>query len=327
MKELPLISVIVPVYKVEKYLDKCIQSIVDQTYRNLEIILVDDGSPDRSGEICDAWAEKDSRIRVIHKANGGSGAARNSGLEIARGELIGIVDSDDYIAPQMYAHLYSLMEGDVDIAECGIVETESDDQTLDDGSQFASGVYTADEAMLLHIRDERFRQTPPNKLYRNSAVKDIRFPVGTLIDDEFWTYRVIGNARKLAQTSCCMYAYRQQQSSAMHRPYSVRRLDGLKAKLERWEYLKMQFPALAAEAQKDLLMSCLYCAQGSLDALKGNELAQAWEILDDTMERIMPVTLTEEIPMKRKLLMYFAQKSLRKTAKVMNFLLKVHILT
>ena len=199
-----LISVIVPIYRVEKYLDNCIRSIVEQTYQNLEIILVDDGSPDRSGEICDEWAAKDCRIRVIHKENGGSGAARNSGLEIARGDLIGIVDSDDYIAPQMYEHLYSLMDGEVDIAECGIVETELDDQRLDDGSKFCASVYSVDEAMLLHIRDERFRQTPPNKLYRSSAVGDSRFPVGTLIDDEFWTYRVIGNARKLVQTSCCM---------------------------------------------------------------------------------------------------------------------------
>ena len=98
MTQLPLISVIVPVYKVENYLDCCVQSIVNQTYSNLEILLIDDGSPDASGAMCDAWAEKDSRIRVIHQENAGGGAARNAGLDAARGERIAFVDSDDYIA-------------------------------------------------------------------------------------------------------------------------------------------------------------------------------------------------------------------------------------
>ena len=95
MTQLPLISVIVPVYKVENYLDCCVQSIVNQTYSNLEIILIDDGSPDASGAMCDAWAEKDSRIRVIHQQNAGGGAARNAGVDAARGEIISMIDSDD----------------------------------------------------------------------------------------------------------------------------------------------------------------------------------------------------------------------------------------
>lgn len=327
MNDLPLISVVVPVYKVEKYLDKCIQSIVDQTYRNLEIILVDDGSPDRCGAICDEWAARDGRIKVIHKRNAGSGAARNSGLDIARGELIGMVDSDDYIAPQMYTHLYSLMEDDVDIAECTIQETEEDSLALDDGTAGEVRIFTTEEAMLAHIRDELFRQTPPNKLYRSHTVKDVRFPVGTLIDDEFWTYRAIGNARKLAHSSSCMYAYRQQQGSAMHRPYSIRRLDGLKAKLQRWNYLKEQMPQLAAEAQEDLLLSCLYGAQGSLESFCGQELECAREILQSTMAQILPVPVRSETPLKRKLLLFFAQRSLENTARVLNFLIKIHILT
>ena len=123
MKEMPLISVILPVYRVEKYLDRCLQSITGQTYRNLEIILVDDGSPDNSGAICDAWAEKDDRIRVIHKQNAGAGAARNTGLAVATGEIISMIDSDDYLEIHMYEHLMDLMTEDVDIAECDIYTT------------------------------------------------------------------------------------------------------------------------------------------------------------------------------------------------------------
>ena len=100
-----LISVIVPVYKVEPYLDKCVRSIVEQTYQNLEIILVDDGSPDNCGAICDAWAEKDSRIKVIHKENGGLSDARNAGMDVATGQWIAFVDSDDWIAEEMYESL------------------------------------------------------------------------------------------------------------------------------------------------------------------------------------------------------------------------------
>ena len=115
----PLISVIVPVYKVEKYLHRCVDSILAQTYTNLEIILIDDGSPDRSGEICDEYAAKDSRIRVIHQKNAGLGAARNAGLDVCSGEYIAFVDSDDYILPEMYGQmLVTAREHDVDICMC-----------------------------------------------------------------------------------------------------------------------------------------------------------------------------------------------------------------
>ena len=115
-----LITVIVPVYKVEKYLDRCVQSIVDQTYTNLEIILVDDGSPDNCPKMCDEWAKKDKRIKVIHKQNGGLSDARNAGLEKAKGKYVGFVDSDDYISPIMYEKLYKcIIDNQADMAMCG----------------------------------------------------------------------------------------------------------------------------------------------------------------------------------------------------------------
>lgn len=168
------ISVIVPVYKVEPYLDKCISSIVNQTYKNLEIILVDDGSPDNCPAMCDAWAEKDSRIRVLHQRNQGGGAARNAGLDLASGSLIAFVDSDDYIVPDMYAHLYTLLEQSVDIAECSYVEVVGDDAVFACGYETHS--YTVQEAMEEHIRDRVFRQLIWNKLYRRHVMDGIRFP-------------------------------------------------------------------------------------------------------------------------------------------------------
>ena len=122
----PLISVIVPIYNVEKYLDKCIESIVNQTYKNLEIILVDDGSPDNCPAMCDAWAEKDSRIKVVHKENGGAGSARNAGLDVSSGEYIGFVDGDDYIDSDFYETLINKSRnGYYDIVTCGFKTFES----------------------------------------------------------------------------------------------------------------------------------------------------------------------------------------------------------
>ena len=125
MNNQPLLSVIIPVYKVEKYLRRCLDSIVNQTYKNLEIILVDDGSPDNSGKICDEYAQNDKRIKVIHQKNKGQGAARNTGIIAANGELITFVDSDDWIENNTYEIMVSkLLQYELDIIKCAIVETD-----------------------------------------------------------------------------------------------------------------------------------------------------------------------------------------------------------
>ena len=327
MTDLPLISVVVPVYRVEKYLDHCIQSIAEQTYSNLEILLVDDGSPDGSGAICDRWAARDSRIRVFHKQNAGAGAARNTALDAARGEIITFVDSDDYLHPNMFSHLCGLMKDGVEIAECEIGITERDDLAMDDGTGAEILVCETEEALRLHIQDEVFRQTPPNKLYRRECVGDIRFPEGNLIDDEFFTYRVLGNAKKLAHSSACMYAYRQQSGSAMHKPYSLRRLQGLDAKLQRLTYFEQRFPALVWEAKADLLMTCLGAMQGCLRSLKGEELEAARGKLMEVLKQITPLEIPKAVSAKRRVLLKAAQKNLGQTAKLLNFLIDIHLLT
>lgn len=327
MTDLPLISVVVPVYRVEKYLDHCIQSIAEQTYSNLEILLVDDGSPDGSGAICDRWAARDSRIRVFHKQNAGAGAARNTALDAARGEIITFVDSDDYLHPNMFSHLCGLMKDGVEIAECEIGITERDDLAMDDGTGAEILVCETEEALRLHIQDEVFRQTPPNKLYRRECVGDIRFPEGNLIDDEFFTYKVLGNARKLAHSCACMYAYRQQSGSAMHKPYSLRRLQGLDAKLQRLSYFEQRFPGLVREAKADLLMTCLGAMQGCLRSLNGEEMDAARKKMNEITTQITPLEIPEGTPAKRKLLLKAAGKHLEQTAKALNFLIDIHLLT
>lgn len=326
MSELPRISVIVPVYKVEAYVDQCIRSITEQTYRNLEIILVDDGSPDNSGAICDAWAAKDSRIRVIHKENGGGGLARNVALDLAKGDLIAFVDSDDYIAPGMYEHLYELLQSGADIAECGYVET------LDDNAEFLSPddnvqVYTPENAMREHISDTVFRQLIWNKLYRRKVVGDIRFPVGTRIDDEFFTYRVLGNAKKLIRSNRVCYAYRQQPDSVMHQAFSLKKVEGLRAKQQRLAYLQTHMPSLEYEAKVDLLLSCVYAMQGSLQCLKGSELESARSLIRDVMTDVVPLSTSETLSKKKNFLLTMAQKNFEGTCKLLNFLIDIHVLT
>lgn len=326
MKELPLISVIVPVYNVEAYLDQCIRSITEQTYRNLEIILVDDGSPDGSGAICDTWAEKDSRIRVIHKENNGAGAARNTGLDLARGELLAFVDSDDYIAPDMYEHLYKLMQCGADIAECGYVETY-DDNTIFNSTDASRQMYTPQEAMRGNIWDTEFRQLIWNKLYRRELTETVRFPVGQKIDDEFYTYQLLGKAKVLVRSERICYAYRQQENSVMHERFSVKRVEGLRAKQERLHYVKNQVPQLETEAREELLLSCLYAMQASLKSLEGTQLQQAKTMIRSAAEHAMPIPQRDGRGKKRAFLLKLAEKNLELTGHLLNFLLDIHVLT
>lgn len=281
MEHLPLISIIVPVYKVEAYLDKCISSIVNQTYQNLEIILVDDGSPDNCGAMCDAWAAKDSRIKVIHQSNAGAGAARNAALDIAHGELIAFVDSDDYLAPDMFSHLYELLEQGADIAECGHVDVLGDSAVFDGDAN--SRAYTVLEAMAEHIHDRIFRQLIWNKLYRREVIGGIRFPVGKKIDDEFFTYLVLGNAKLLIRSEKICYAYRQQEGSVMHSMEANKRLQAVEAKVQRHKYIEKEFPSLAAFSAKNLWFTCLYQGQLSLREMTQEEAKQTVKYLQQIL--------------------------------------------
>lgn len=326
MKTQPLISVIVPVYKVEAYLDQCIQSVVGQTYEKWELILVDDGSPDRSGSICDEWAAKDSRIHVIHKENGGAGMARNVALDASKGELIAFVDSDDYIAPEMFQHLLGLLAENVDIVECAYVETK-DNSVAFTISEEPVVSYTPQEAMREHIRDTVFRQLIWNKLYRRAVVGNIRFPVGKKIDDEFFTYQVLGNARQLVLCRSTLYAYRQQESSVMHQSYSLNRLDGIEAKLQRLSFICSQMPELESEAKIDLIMSCLFAMQNALRFLKDEELEQAKAIIHHAMHVSKISGWNREISVKKNILIGLAQWNLAGVSRCLNWLMDIRVLT
>ena len=322
MKQKPLISVIVPVYRVEEYLNQCIQSIVRQTYQNLEIILVDDGSPDRCPEICDQWREKDTRITVIHQLNGGGGKARNRAIDCLKGEYVAFVDSDDYISPNMLEVLYSFFSEEVDIVECDYCKVEDNSPKFSDRlTELKVKSFTVDEAMRENINEHYFQQVIWNKLYRRNVIGDIRFPEGKLIDDEFWTYKVIGNSRNLIHVEEILYAYRQQPQSVMHISFSFERLQTLEAHKEKIEFITHNFPELRLEEHKKLWIACLYMGQMSLKHLEKKECREAFKIIRLVLDQY-PFSKYElqQIIFKYKIWWYLTKFSLEKTCKIRNFL-------
>lgn len=230
IEESDTISVVIPVYKVEKYLDRCIRSVVSQTYSNLEIILVDDGSPDQSGKICDEWAKKDKRITVIHKENEGLSDARNAGLDIASGEYIAFVDSDDYINPEMYRRMYDkLKENNADLSICGYCRVdELNDSGLRIDNVCVGEIIDKKEA-LRNICKSSAYVAVWNKLYKRHLFQNIRFPKGKIEEDLFVMPRIFDNCSKIVSVSDNYYYYMQSPNSISRGNKAVRHLDGIEA--------------------------------------------------------------------------------------------------
>lgn len=235
----PLISIIIPVYKVEDYLERCINSVIDQTYRNLELILVDDGSPDRCPVICDEYAQKDSRIRVIHRENGGLAEARNSGLDIAKGEFISFVDSDDAIHPQFIASLYkAIIQTGSDLALCGFLNIfKEDDEIITDFADSQVNSYTGVE--LLNGAYDIEHIVAWNKLYKKEIWQRLRYPKGKYHEDEFVFHSVFYSAKKICKIATPLYYYFRREDSITTSKGSMllkRKLDMLEA-----EGLRLKF--------------------------------------------------------------------------------------
>ena len=235
-----LISVIIPIYKVEEYLDACVTSVLAQTHKNLEIILVDDGSPDHCPRMCDDWAEKDNRIRVIHKPNGGLSDARNAGIDIATGDYIAFVDSDDYIKPDMMEKLYAaIRKENADIAACGFLNCEGGNQTAWGCRDFAG---IPEEIFALLYQDTAYPVAACNKLYRRECWQKLRFPVGKTCEDAFTTYRLIHNARRIVMIPQALYCYRIRPGSIMTAAFSLKKMDEEEAWRSNYEFMEQHHP-------------------------------------------------------------------------------------
>ena len=205
------ISIIIPVYKVEKYLDRCLESVVNQTYQNLEIILVDDGSPDNCPAICDEWAKKDKRIKVIHKRNEGVSVARNTGLKAATGEYIGFVDSDDFIFPEMYEKLYkSIKKTGADLAQCRFQRIFSNGEIIPSIiKKFKlEEIFTEKKDFFKYLFGGGISFYVVNKLFSIKILNNVFFPKGIgCNEDMVFTYRSLKNAQKIVLINDIFYNY------------------------------------------------------------------------------------------------------------------------
>lgn len=210
----PILTIIVPIYKVEPYLRQCIDSILNQTWEEFELILIDDGSPDKCGEICDEYSQKDQRIKVIHQENKGLSAARNNGVDIARGKYLTFIDSDDWLKPDMYETLITLAETyNTDIAECGYVKAY--DNGLVENINFSYSIQVIDGITALQDFHKGIirRVVVWNKIYRKTLWENIRFPVGKVHEDEFTTYKLYYKADRILQLDAGLMYYRQRPDS------------------------------------------------------------------------------------------------------------------
>lgn len=223
-----LISIVVPIYNVEKYIPECVDSIIAQTYENIEIILVNDGSTDNSGSVCEEYAKKDARIKVIHKKNGGLSDARNAGIKIAKGEYIGFVDSDDWIETDMYEKLIkACLENNADISICGLFRDYVDKSIKCPSPN--NKVYSSENALKALIEGEELHDHAWSKLYKRSFFDDVEYPKGKLYEDVRTTYKLFLKSDVVVSIEDCLYHYRQRSGSIVRGSFNRNSLQLLDA--------------------------------------------------------------------------------------------------
>lgn len=234
------VSIIVPIYKVEKYLNRCVESLVNQTYNNLEIILIDDGSPDECPKICDDWARKDSRIKVIHKENGGLSNARNAGMKIITGDYVCFVDSDDVVSIDMYKILIELLEkNDADMSICQYDKFSEDKEPVytTNSKQY---IFNNNDALKELFCGKKVANAVWNKLYKRELFDDIEFPEDINCgEDMYIIHRLIVKANIVAITDAKLYGYRVNREGSIMNTYSITTIDSLiKVSSSRYNDLK-----------------------------------------------------------------------------------------
>ncbi len=273
-----LVSIILPVYNVSLYLEECVRSLLAQTYENLEIFLVDDGSTDGCGKICDALAAKDSRVKAIHQPNGGAANARNHGLNLATGDYICLVDSDDVVAPDYVSSLVEHLEKEnADIAVCGFYNWQKTgkEQVQEVTS---AGVYSSEEYLLQFLKFWSCALLW-NKIYRRKTVGDLRMEEGHRIDDEYFTYQVVMNAEKIVVFDTPLYAYRIRKSSVMNDMAEMEErvmLDRIHYMIKRYDDICQNFPSLDEPFLKNALSTFVRYKQHCKGMKTAKKILRKW---------------------------------------------------
>ena len=242
-EELPLITIVVPIYNVEKYLTKCIESIIKQTYVNIQIILVDDGSTDSCYEICKEYKNKDNRIEIIHKSNGGLSDARNIGIESAQGEFITFIDSDDYIENEYIEYLFKiLIDNNADVSICDYKYVNEQGKI---GNKYKNNdeiiIYNAKEALYELCKNELISNSAWAKLYKIELFRDIRYPKGRIFEDIATTYKVFDKANRIVFGGRPLYNYLYRKSSISKKGFSINRLNAVEFVEEMTAYIENKY--------------------------------------------------------------------------------------
>lgn len=239
-----LISIVIPVYKVEEYLDRCIDSILNQTYTKYELILVDDGSPDRSGEICDQYADRDQRITVIHQKNQGPSAARNNGIERAKGKYLMFVDADDYITPDCLQCMWKTageFEADFIAGDFMAIKESCIPKEIDADGE--AEVLTPEQAIETMLLADKFDVSPWAKLYRAELFHGIRYPEGKIFEDLATTYKLIARSKRPVYLPKKLYYYFLREGSIMHeRKFERKNMQGIEFNKEILKFVKASYP-------------------------------------------------------------------------------------
>lgn len=299
-----LISIIVPVYNVEKYLEKCVNSIINQTYSNLEIILVNDGSTDNSGKLCDNLATKDPRIVVYHKENGGVSSARNLGLDKAKGEFIGFIDSDDYIDPDMYEFLYKeLKKNNVDISMCGLYHVYADkkDSQVDSAEYY---VMDSEQAIKMVLDSKITSVTPVNKLYSKWLFEQIRYDISIKsAEDALIMIKLLDKCNLISVTTERKYYYFHRGNSLTTSPFSKTTLDVINVYQQNLELVKEKYPNIIDSAKRRVFWSYFYV----LDSLCISSVRKDYDVLfskllSELKSNIMFILTSPNFTFKRKIL-------------------------
>ena len=314
------ISVIVPVYNTAPYLDRCVESLTGQTLENLEILLVDDGSTDGSGAMCDAWALRDSRVRVLHRKNGGLGSARNAGLFMAKGSWISFVDSDDWVETSFLETLLdTAIRMDVPLSCCGY--GKSDREAPLGKAMPDIQLLSRETAMLDVIEDRRTGVVVWNKLYARRLLEGLSFPENRLHEDEYFTHLAVGRADRVAYADTVLYRYRQRPDSIMGAAFSLKRLDAAEAKAARLRYLRETMPGLVFPGKKSLFFTCLCLGQLSLRSLDRPERRQAAAYLTRTVqENQFTRTELRQLKPTHRFWVFLSRISLGLTCRIRNLL-------
>lgn len=307
---MPQISVIVPVYNVEQYLSRCLDSIINQTYRNFEVILVDDGSPDKCPEICDYYALQDNRIKVIHKENGGLADARNEGIRASSGEFITFIDSDDFVS---FRYLEVLLDGitrhnaDIIIAKFQRFESKNNIKNfvIIDDWKLLSKEDVFQKYTSLNTSEAMPFISSCNKLYKRSLFDDIEYPKGFYYEDAYTSYKLLDKAKTIVVTSNQLYFYFINPESIMGQSFNNKHLEMIDAFQQAIQYFNKEGNAeIATMLYVPLLMREIYCWWGVKTILKNKEESQRLLAIFRSDCKILPRVKTLSIFWKMSLKLF-----------------------